>query len=181
MKLISYTGTRSGIQGIGSVAVLFGTDSDYSHTEIMFEPGDGVEHLMPDGILLAGSEGALWCASASAGDRMPEWSPKRAGKLGGVRFKRIALKPENWYMQDLPKDMFDPVATARWFAVNQGLAYDYRHILSFGGIALNYIFGHGEDHYTCTECTAAALGFAQSERFQPGNFPPVIERSGLIG
>lgn len=181
MKLISYTGTRPGIQGVGSFAVRLGTNSLYSHTEIMFEPGDGVDHLMPDNNLQPGDNGALWCASSSAGDRMPAWSTKRAGKLGGVRFKRIVLKPEHWFIQDLPRDIFDPHATAQWFVVNQGLAYDYRHIASFVSAPMNLIFSHGVDHYTCTECTAAALGFAQSERFHPGNFPPVIERIGLIG
>lgn len=180
MKLLSYTGIRPGIQGLGSLAVQLGTNSPYSHTEIMFEPGDGVDYLMPDNNLQPSTDGALWFASSSAGDRMPEWSTKRAGKLGGVRFKRNVLKPAHWLVQDLPRDIFNPHDVAQWFVVHQGLAYDYRHIASFASAPMNLIFSHGVDHYTCTECIAAALGFKESHRFHPGNFPPVIERICLI-
>lgn len=176
MKLLSYIGTRPGIAAIGSYLIRRGVKSVYSHTEVLFEPGDGCAHLMPDGSLEPDETGALWCASSTAGDTIPKWSPKRAGGLGGVRFKRIVLKPENWVIQELPTSLFDPTYAAKWFVLNQGLAYDYRHILSFVSIPLNMIIGQGIDCYTCTESCAASLGYSEPERFHPGNLPIVISR-----
>ncbi len=42
MLLASYTGTRPGLQGLANRAIRFRLGGPYSHTELVFEPGDGV-------------------------------------------------------------------------------------------------------------------------------------------
>lgn len=164
------------MQALGSYSVRFGTKSDFSHTEIVFEPGDGVDHLMPDGTTQPDENGAIWCASATALDRMPEWSIYRPNELGGVRFKRFVVNPDHWLIQDATNVHFDPVQVASWFVTNQGHCYDWRHIFSFGGVIMNWIFSNDKDKNTCTEAVAEAMGFSDSWRFHPGNFPNVISR-----
>ena len=66
----------------------------------VFEPGDGVDDLMPRDSSVEAAQpstrpdasGALWCASSAAAEPIPLWSPRRAGRRGGVRFKRIILR-----------------------------------------------------------------------------------------
>lgn len=178
MKIISYTGTRPGFQAIGSWAVRKGTNSLFSHTELVFEPGDGVDHLMPDGTTEPDENGAVWCASASANDIMPEWSKRRAGHRGGVRFKRIVVDNKKWQWQAL-SPVFNPTSAALLLKSMEGLGYDWRHIAGFMGPVFNLIFSHSENKVTCSEICAIALGFAQAHRFHPGNLPPVLERFPL--
>lgn len=180
MKLISYVSTRKGpLMAAGSVSVRIGTNSPFSHTELLFEPGDGVEEFIPDRILQP-IEGAYWCASASSADPIPDWSEKRKGRTGGVRLKRIKIKQDHWIQQDLPKELFDPILAMRWFKEHEGLAYDWRHIFSFVGFIFNRTLNHGYDKYTCTEAVASALGFSEPERFHPGNFPAIIHRMTVV-
>lgn len=175
MKLLSYKAIRSGIQALGSYSVRIGTKSDFSHTEVMFEPGDGVEDLVPDGILDP-INGEYWCASATASDTMPVWSKRRAGRTGGVRWKRIKPEASKWFIQDLKPEVFSARKAAQWFYNQEGYAYDWRNIMSFISVATNWAFGSGEKHFTCAGTAAAALGFAEHTRFHPGNLPPVIAR-----
>lgn len=176
MKLLSYTGTRPGFAGLGNRLVRIRLNSPYSHTEVMFEPGDDCDEYMPDGTTEPDATGALWCASASATDRMPNWNElrnHRAGKTGGVRFKRIVVNPANWAVQPFP---FVARDVAYWFGCVEGLAYDWRHILSFLGVVPNLIFGQGDDQYTCAEACAAGGSFKHAEIFDPHNLHLVIER-----
>ena len=174
MKLISYTATRPGIAGIGSLAVRLGTNSKYSHTEIVFEEGDMVDDIMPDGTTKA-IDGTLWCASSTTLDIIPSYSLVRPGRKGGVRFKRIKINPDHWFVQDI-SNHFDPEQVATWFLQNQGMAYDYRGIAGYVGALANLIFHHNEGKVSCTEACATALGFKDSWRFHPGNLPVVIDR-----
>lgn len=174
MKLISYKAVRPGFQALGSYAVRLRLLSDLSHTEVMFMPGDGVDDLMPDGTCEPDADGAYWCASSTAAEKLPEFSKRRAGKYGGVRFKRIKLDPTHWMVQDIKG--FSARSTAQWFKDNEGMAYDWRHILSFIGMVFYWIFRQGKDHVSCTEACAKAMGFNESENFNPKNLPPVIER-----
>ena len=173
MKLISYTATRPGFQGLGSIIVRLGTNSPFSHTEIVFEPGDGVDHLMPDGTTEPDADGALWCASATASDVMPVWSKRRQGRKGGVRFKRIVVG-SNWFVQNISHETCSPVGVAQFIKEEEGLAYDWKHIAGFLGPVFNLIFSHGAEKYTCSEICAAAMGMPHAHRFQPGNLPAVI-------
>ena len=173
MKLISYLSTRPGFQGVGSWLVRQGTNSIFSHTEIVFMPGDGVDDLMPDRTTIPNEAGEFWCASATASDIMPSWSARRAGRRGGIRFKRIAISP-NWMEQDIT-DIRNPVDVVNTFLRLEGLAYDWRHIAGFMGPLFNLAFSHSASKFTCTEVCATALGFPEPSRFHPGNLPPAIE------
>jgi hypothetical protein len=163
----------------GSHIVRFGTNSTFSHTEIMFEPGDGVDHLMPDGTTAPDEEGRYWFGSATAMDVMDLDARHRPGKTGGVRFKRIKPDPLKWVQQDLPKNLYNPVFAAEWFVEHEGLAYDWRHIASFTGAVGTQLFSQGDRHWTCAEACAAALRFPEAFRFHPGNLPPVVARMTL--
>ena len=116
MKLASYHGTRAGILGLGNILIRLRLRGIYSHSEIVFEPGDGVDALMPDGTCEPDADGALWCVSSTGLEHIPPWSPRRAGKRGGVRFKRIVIKPDHWQLDDMPGAQ----AAATWAVLNEG-------------------------------------------------------------
>ena len=84
--------------------------SQISHCELVFEPGDGVDDLMPDGTCAPvpiGNGGLYWAGSSAAAEPIPPWSPRRAGSKGGIRFKRldvdacIGAQPQ-WLLVDVP-------------------------------------------------------------------------------
>lgn len=126
MKLASYHGTRAGLMGLGNMLIRLRLRGPYSHSEIVFEPGDGVDHLMPDGTCEPDASGALWCVSSTGLERIPPWSKRRPGKRGGVRFKRIALG-EKWALDPVS----NPEQAARWAVENEGRLYDWQLILGF--------------------------------------------------
>lgn len=175
MKVALYKGTRPGYAGIGNVLVRLRTKSPYSHSEIIFEPSDGPEvaALMPDGNLEPDADGAVWCYSATATDKMPDWGPDRnyrAGRTGGTRFKRIKLDEKNWDIKEAP--FADPVAAAKKARREEGKAYDWRHIFSFFnivliGVVINFFMNQGENHWTCAEVCGALLQFEKPEIFDP--------------
>lgn len=159
MKLASYKGTQAGWRGLANRLIRFRLGGKYSHTEIVFELGDGVDHLMPDGTAFAVG-GAFWCASAVGAERMPALSTRRAGRIGGVRFKRIILDPDKWDIVDYPRD---PRRAAEWFFVHQGALYDWQLIVSF----LAWFMPNKINRYTCSESVAAAGRHPDPHRFDP--------------
>ena len=163
MRLAFYTGTRSPWYiGIGNVLVRLRLRSQISHCELVFEPGDGVDSLMPDGTCAPDDDGALWCASASATDAMPAWSPRRAGRRGGVRLKRInVLDPSKWVLVDVP--WADARAAARWVLEHQGALYNWQGIFGF----LAWVIPGKRGRYACHEACAAALGHPAPARTDP--------------
>ena len=175
MKLLLYKSTRKGIAGIGNWAVRKRTKSIYSHCEIMFEEGDGdlAQAYMPDQDLKPDDKGAVWCFGATASDRMPDWGNgrnRRAGKIGGTRFKRIEVDPAHWDIIEVP--YADPAEVAKFCRREEGKAYDWRHIFSFFsviliGFIINLWMTQGADHWTCGEVCGEALGFKLSEIFDP--------------
>ena len=160
MKLASYHGTRSGIMGLGNIAIRIRLRGRYSHSEIVFEPGDGVDNLMPDGTCELDANGALWCVSSTGLERLPAWSPRRAGRMGGVRFKRIVLTPEKWTLDPVQAD---PLWAAHWADENQGVLYDWQ--LIFGFIA--WLVPNKRSRIMCSEACAEMLGYADAWRFDP--------------
>ena len=100
MKLASYVGTRDSIMGLGNrlirlrlsgIRQALQTDNTSiqdtlraSHSEIVFEPGDGVDHLMPDGTCQPNEKGELWCVSSVGLERIPHFSTRRAGSRLGI-------------------------------------------------------------------------------------------------
>ena len=166
MLLASYKSTRPGLQGLFNRMIRLRLRGQYSHSEVVFEPGDGVDYLMPDGTAVLGQDGSLWSASSVAAEALPEFSLRRAGGTGGVRFKRVVLDPARW---DVVKVNLDAVATAQWFRAHEGEMYDWQLILGF----LSWIVPQKDQRWTCSEACAAALGITESEawRFDPVSLP----------
>ena len=169
MKIASYIGTQSGYAGWGDRIVRWryggGSASlpEPSHTEIVFEPGDGVDHLMPDGTTeVIGEE--YWCASSSMFDRMPMWSPIRAGKLGGVRFKRIHLSAEKWEVRDFKRDA---LMAAMWYKAHEGQPYNVAQLLVYLEWFMAIVVRNTTQKWTCTSSVAAALGYYRPELYHP--------------
>lgn len=170
MFVAFYRGTSKGWPGLIDVAIRKVLHGDYSHCELVFEPGDRVDELMPDKTCALSPVGAYWCASSSMMDRMPEWS-KRTGKLGGVRFKRLTLSDKNWVRIQLP-DTFDAAAAAKWFKDHEGLPYAIKGTIAHALPFLRYTPGT----YNCTQATADALFFDEAYRFNPSNLDIVLDR-----
>lgn len=164
MQLASYKSTRPGIQGWANRLIRLRLRGEHSHNEVVFEPGDGVDHLMPDGTCAPDAAGALWCASSVAAERLPMFSVRRAGNVGGVRFKRIALDPERW---DVVPYRRDALAAASWFRMHEGSRYDWALILGFLAWLLAWLAPERQDRFTCSEAAAAAGGVPQAWRFDP--------------
>jgi hypothetical protein len=160
MLLASYKAIRPGPQGIANRLIRWRLDGIYSHNEVVFEPGDGVEDLMPDGRCEPDASGALWCASSVAWERLPATSPRRPGRRGGVRFKRIKLDPAHW---DLVKYHRDPLAAAEHFTRLEGSLYDWQLILGF----VAWSFRHKASRNTCHEVCAEAGGQREGWRMDP--------------
>ena len=190
MKAAFYIGTRSGLNGIGSVVTRFrqsGFDgltgknapmSQISHCELVIEPHDGVDDLMPrDGLTMlptaAPMGGALWLAGSSATDVMPPWSPRRAGARGGVRFKRIDVSDRRkWLLVEL--DHLPPERKRRavqWMVDHQGALYDWWLI---GGFVV-FMLPDAPDRYVCHEALGAALGIAEPRRLPPPALCAVLD------
>ena len=147
----------------------------YSHTEIVFEPGDSVEALVPDGNLQPDSNGALWCASSVGTEVMPSWSTYRAGKLGGVRFRRIVLDPK---MYDLFSTDNPAIVAAKWMRDNQGRSYDWNLILGY----LSWLIPDKKNAVICSEACAEMLGIGDAWRFDPcALVAVVISKEYILG
>ncbi|HSV81499.1 MAG TPA: hypothetical protein VLK85_20065 [Ramlibacter sp.] len=160
MKLASYMSTRPGVQGVFNRLIRWRLDGLYSHTELVFEPGDGVDRLMPDGTCQPGPDEALWCVSSVAAERMPPWSRRRAGRLGGVRFKRIRLEPARWDVIDYPAG---PMRAAILACEVEGELYDWQLISAY----IAWLIPHKADRWSCSEIAAWLGGIDDSWRFDP--------------
>lgn len=167
MKLASYHGTRAGIMGMGNIAIRLRLRGQYSHSEIVFEPGDGVDHLMPDGTCAPDADGALWCVSSTGLETLPAWSPRRAGRMGGVRFKRIVLHPEKWTLDATDAN---PLYAANWAVENQGVLYDWQ--LIFGFVA--WLVPNKKSRIMCSEASAEMLGIPEAWRLDPCSLRAVV-------
>ncbi len=176
MKVISYISTQKGIAGLGNILIKIRLNSKISHNEIMFEPGDGVDHLMPDGTTLPDENGAYWCASSSAAEKMPIWSTKRAGKTGGVRFKRIKIDPSKWIIRDTRRD---PIKAANTFIVCQGQKYDWRLIFNFIAWFLLIVLKDKENRKVCSEICSEALGYNEAWRIDPPTLDNIVANENV--
>lgn len=148
MLLASYIGTRTGLKGLISVIKRWYYKSRYTHSEIVFEPGDGVEDLMPDKSLDLTIDFEFWCASMVFGEIMPMSSPLRAGQNGGIRLKRIDVNDGNWDL--IPIDPKLNRQVAAWFFSKLGQERDLYN-----------------KKYTSSSAIAKALGIIDYQRFNP--------------
>ena len=178
MKLASYVGTRDGFMGIGignrlirlrlsgfreAVKTSPSMTQDIlrsSHSELVFEPGDGVDHLMPDGTCQPNDKGELWCVSSVALERIPEYSPRRAGKPGGVRFKRINPHNNHWELDEV---FGSALYAATWAHKNQGMLYDWQLIIGF----LAWFIPNKKNRVICSEAVAEMIQLPDAHRFDP--------------
>ena len=158
MLLASYNSTRPGLQGVANRLIRARLRGIYSHNELVFEPGDGVDALMPDGTCEPDAQGALWCVSSTGLERIPSWSKRRPGKRGGVRFKRIVLG-DKWTLDPVS----NPEQAAQWARDNEGRLYDWQLILGF----LAWLIPEKRSRVICSEACAEMLGFDDAWRFYP--------------
>lgn len=160
MKLASYRSTRPGLQGLANRAIRQRLRGPHSHTELVFEAGDGVGHLMPDGTCEPDAHGALWCASSVASEVLPAHSARRAGRSGGVRLKRVVLNGDRW---DVVPVAGNARAAAEWFLAHEGALYDWQLILGF----VAWVVPGKASRWSCSEAVAAALGYSDPWRLDP--------------
>lgn len=160
MKLASYRSTRPGLQGIANRLIRWRLRGPYSHSEIVFEPGDGVDGLMPDGSCAPDADGALWCVASVAAEHLPAWSARRSGRMGGVRFKRIALSPDRW---DIVPLHTSPMRAAVRAGLIEGERYDWPAIAGF----LSWLIPSSARSWTCHEACGLLMGIDQPERLDP--------------
>lgn len=156
MKLASYIGTRKGLMGVGNFLIRLRLGGLESHTEIMFEPGDGVDHLMPDKTCAPDKDGAYWHFSSVGLEKMPDYS-KRAGKLGGVRFKRIVPDPKWVYDPTIA----DPVFAATRAKELEGSLYDWQAVFRY----LIWIIPNKLSRGMCSEIAAELLGIPKEDAY----------------
>ena len=160
MLLASYKSTRPGIQGIANRVIRWRLKGQYSHSEIVFQPWDGVDDLMPDGSAAPDANGALWCVSSVAAERLPAWSQRRAGCTGGVRFKRITLSPERWDFVRLRGDARQAAVRAKSV---EGDKYDWPGVAGFAWWPIRAV----AVWWSCAELCAQMLGMAEPWRQDP--------------
>lgn len=170
MKLASYVGTRKGIMGWGNRLIRLRVRGRESHTEVMFEPGDGVDQWMPDGTSEPDATGALWHASSIGLERIPAWSPRRPGRLGGVRFKRI-VPSENWEYDELGES---PRIVAPKACADQGKLYDWQAVVRF----LFWVLPAKLSRGMCNEVVGEWIGIEASEAYL---FDPHSLRVAVVG
>ncbi len=161
MKHASYLGTRPGVMGLGNRLIRGRLRGPVSHCETVFEPGDGVDALMPDGTCEPDEFGRLWGYSSVGLERLPAYSPRRAGKIGGTRFKRIDFTDTSkWELNPLRKR---PLVAARLASERQGIRYDWLFIGSFA----SWLIQQNESRTACSEECALIAGFPEPHRFDP--------------
>jgi len=169
MLLASYKSTRPGLQGVANRVIRWRLRGQYSHSEIVFEPTDGVDDLMPDG-RADEIDGSLWCVSSVAAERLPAWSDRRAGALGGVRFKRIALDPARW---DLVQVQADALKAASLASLIKGAMYDWQQVAGY----LSWLIPHKSDRWSCAEVCAYLMGMPDAWRFDPCSLHAAASRN----
>lgn len=135
MTLAFYKGRGASLwQRVQDKAIRFATGGKYSHVELIA------------GTALHGK--IAQCLSSS-------------GRDGGVRSKRILLKPESW---DLIELQIDPDRPAQFIRDRIGAPYDYKGILLSQVLALGR---HDESRWFCSEICAAALSIPSPQRVSP--------------
>ena len=170
MLLASYKSTRPGLQGVANIAIRIRLRGLYSHSEIVFEPGDGVGHLMPDGTCDAGQDGSLWSVSSVAAERLPAWSRQRPGRIGGVRFKRIAFDKDRWDLVPVHRNPLEAATRAKAY---EGAPYDWRLIVGY----VSWLMPGSSTAWCCHEIAGYMLGIPNPHRLDPCSLHDVVQWS----
>lgn len=164
MLLATYIGITDGLQGFGNILIRKRLDSLYTHSELIFEPGEGVDSFLPDRNANPSLDGSLWAASSVFAEKLPNYSPVRAGEYGGVRFKRINIRTKNWVTIKLGFSREKKAEIAQWFRINQGAKYDYSLIANY---AMWWLANDVSGRYMCSESIATAIGMIEPHRYHP--------------
>lgn len=146
MRVAFYKSTRPGLAGIFNRLVRWWTRGPYSHVELII-----------DTRLRARS--TYVCYSSSAED-------------GGVRSKRIDIRPEKWDVIELNPLTYSVDKARLWYFLRMGAKYDYRGLL--GGVVRSV--KDDRHKYFCSESIAAALGFDDPWRFDPNTLHKALTR-----
>ncbi|MRV72579.1 hypothetical protein GJ700_12760 [Duganella sp. FT92W] len=93
---------------------------------------------------------------------------------GGVRFKQIAYTSSDWDFIDLPP-WLEHKARA-WFEFHEGDGYDLWGNLHF----IVAPVGDDKDRWFCSEAVAAALGFPDPGRYDPGTLFSTLSRLSTL-
>lgn len=93
---------------------------------------------------------------------------------GGVRFKRIAYTSGDWAFVDLPPWLERQARD--WFDFHEGDGYDLLGNLHF---VLSPV-GDDKDRWFCSEAVAAALGFPDPPRYDPGTLHSALTRISTL-
>lgn len=174
MQIASYTSRQKGVKGWFNIAIRWRLNGPYSHNEIVFLPGDGCEDLMPDGRLEPDENGAVWCGSSTGTDKIPAHSKRRAGRMGGVRLKRIVLEDHKWARKEIYGK--DPRKAAQWFRDNEGKLYAWERILGFVTWILIVVMPERKtERLVCYEACGAALGLKEPGRLDTCSIHHVVE------
>lgn len=164
MLIASYKSVRPGLVGVGNKLIQYRLESEISHSELVFEPSDGVDSLMPDLTTNPDPLGGLWCGSSVFAERLPEFSPVRPNEIGGVRFKRINVHNGNWTTLKINIPRQDKIDAALWFKKHQGSYYDYSLIANY---VLWLLPSNVDGRYMCSESVASALKMIEAHRYDP--------------
>jgi hypothetical protein len=140
--------------------------------------GSSVYQRIQDGLIRGVTRGIYSHVEMIAGDAVHGRSAvclSASGRDGGVRQKRILLKPKNW---DLVSMHMDSEVPFQFIKSRIGARYDYAglvlsQVLAFGG--------HNPDKWFCSEVCAAALGLPNPQRVSPQFLFDVVtwERKGV--
>jgi len=126
--------------------------------------GNSVFQRFQDGIIRSVTRGIYSHVELISGDAMHGQTAvclSASGRDGGVREKRILLKPESWDLVSMP---LASEAPCQFIRDRLGARYDY------AGLMLSQVlaFGrHDPDKWFCSEICAAALGLPNPQRVSP--------------
>ncbi|MEP4950058.1 MAG: hypothetical protein ABJU46_03680 [Paracoccaceae bacterium] len=126
--------------------------------------GSSVYQRLQDGIIRSVTRGIYSHVELISGDALlgqPAVCLSASGRDGGVRHKRIVLKPESWDLVSMPVDADGP---CQFIEDQLGAPYDY------AGIVLSQVFAfgrHNPDKWFCSEIIAASLDIPTPQRISP--------------
>ncbi len=126
--------------------------------------GNSVFQRLQEGLIRGVTRGIYSHVELISGDAVHDSHAiclSASGRDGGVREKRILLKPESW---DLIAVSVAAEAPCQFIRKHLGARYDYAglmlsQVLAFGG--------HNPDKWFCSEICAAALGLPNPQRVSP--------------
>lgn len=88
---------------------------------------------------------------------------------GGVRFKHIDYKEDNWDFVELPSYLEEQALL--WFKEHEGCKYDILGNLRF----VLFFIKPSKDKFFCNEAIAESLGFKEAWRLGPNGFASLFK------